>query len=161
MLQCVARRALSSGNASTRQCWTRFRPSRVVRFQRTLTSESTPNPQVSSAPPKSKVIHRAKQTGKFCGILIGSTLVGIVVIGGVVFIHDAFTYSEKHLDGVPLSPLQLEERGGPKNLLIAGRFLRDDEDEEAQKLAQKPRLVIIGGGWGVCMLLNEPTSLSP
>lgn len=118
-----------------------------------MTSESTSNPQTSSIPPKSKFTHRAKQAGKFCGILIGSALVGIVLIGGVVFVHDAFTYNEKHLDGVPTSPLQLEERGGPKNLLIAGRFLRDDEDEETQKLTQKPRLVIIGGGWGAMSVL--------
>jgi hypothetical protein len=65
-------------------------------------------------------------------------------------VHDAFTYNEKHIDGVPVSPLALHtENGGPKNLPIAGKFLRDEEDDDMKKLGDKPRLVVVGGGWGV------------
>ncbi|GJJ12559.1 hypothetical protein Clacol_006802 [Clathrus columnatus] len=121
-------------------------------FTRTFASESIP-PGASVAQ-KSKAFHRTKQIGKVCVILLGSSFVGIFVLGGAIFVHDAFTYNDKHLDGVPLSPLELEERGGPKDLLIAGRFLRDDEDEETQRLSKAPRLVIVGGGWGAMSVLS-------
>ncbi|EEB92071.1 hypothetical protein MPER_09473, partial [Moniliophthora perniciosa FA553] len=46
-------------------------------------------------------------------------------------------------------PLALHpERGGPKNLPIVRVQVDDQEDEETRKLAEKPRLVIVGGGWG-------------
>lgn len=87
---------------------------------------------------------------KWSAIFVGSTCLGFVVIGSCIFAHDAFTYNDKHLTGVPVSPLALQgETGGPKNLPLASRFLRDDEDEEMVKLSAKPRLVIVGGGWGV------------
>ena len=66
--------------------------------------------------------------------------------------HDAFSYNERHIDGVPVSPLALcAQIGGPKNLPIAAKFLRDEEDDEMKKLGDKPRLVVVGGGWGVCL----------
>lgn len=47
---------------------------------------------------------------------------------GVLFIHDAFTYTSKHAERVPVSPLALHpELGGPKNLPIA-KVLIDDDD---------------------------------
>ena len=39
--------------------------------------------------------------------------------------------------------------GGPKDLPIAKVSLDDDETEDNKKLQEKPRLVIVGGGWGV------------
>lgn len=75
---------------------------------------------------------------------------GVLAIGAGIFIHDAFTYSEKHLERVPVSPLALHpERGGPKNLPVARVQVDDEEDEENKMLAEKPKLVIVGGGWGV------------
>lgn len=157
MLQRVAHRGLSRSNASLKPIWTTCRSLRVrtsvVQYQRTLTTES---PSQTPSPQRSNALHRTKQAGKYFAILLGSAVVGIVVLGGAIFIHDAFTYNEQHLEGVPFSPLRAEERGGPKNLLIARRFLRDDENEETQKLADKPRLVIVGGGWGVRSLSYYP-----
>lgn len=76
--------------------------------------------------------------------------VSILVTG--ILIHDAFTYNEKHIDRVPVSPLALHpERGGPKNLPVARVQVDDEEDEENKLLAEKPKLVILGGGWGVCL----------
>ena len=50
-----------------------------------------------------------------------------------------------------MAPLALKpERGGPKNLPIAKSYLSDLEDSENTELAEKPHLVIVGGGWGVC-----------
>jgi NADH:quinone reductase (non-electrogenic) len=103
-----------------------------------------------SPPPRSKALHRTLVAAKWSAILVGSTTLGVFVIGSCIFVHDAFTYNEKHLAGVPVSPLALQTKtGGPKDLPIATRFLRDDEDEEMVKLLDKPRLVIVGGGWGV------------
>jgi hypothetical protein len=54
------------------------------------------------------------------------------------------------VDRVPVSPLALcPKLGGPKNLPVASVGLADEETEENRKLASKPRLVIVGGGWGV------------
>lgn len=59
-------------------------------------------------------------------------------------------YSDLHADRVPVSPLALHPKlGGPKNLPVASVALDDEESEENRKLASKPKLVIIGGGWGV------------
>jgi NADH dehydrogenase len=80
---------------------------------------------------------------------------GVLLVGGAVFIHDAFTYSEKHLDRVPVSPLALNPKlGGPNNLPIAEVCLDDEVDEDRIKLANKPRLVIVGGGWGAIGILR-------
>jgi hypothetical protein len=59
-------------------------------------------------------------------------------------------YSDLHVDRVPVSPLALHPKlGGPKNLPVASVALEDEESEENRKLAGKPKLVIVGGGWGV------------
>jgi len=72
-----------------------------------------------------------------------------------IFVHDAFTYSEKHVDRVPVEPLALHpELGGPKNLPVAKVYLSDIEDPENAGLAKKPHLVIVGGGWGAVGILN-------
>lgn len=67
---------------------------------------------------------------KWTGLLIGSAGIGLVLIGAGVFIHDAFTYSDKHLDRVPVNPLALNPKlGGPKSLPIAEVNLDDEENE--------------------------------
>ncbi|RPA82569.1 hypothetical protein BJ508DRAFT_414006 [Ascobolus immersus RN42] len=73
------------------------------------------------------------------------------------FIYDATTYKESAEFGdlsipeVALSPV----RGGPKNLPIA-EILVDEEDSEAtRKCADKPKLVVLGTGWGSVGLLKN------
>ena len=79
-----------------------------------------------------------------------SSVLGFTVILGVILLHDVFTYSERHVDRVPTNPLSLHPRlGGPKNLPIIEANLDDEQDEEMKKLMHKPRLVVLGGGWGV------------
>lgn len=79
-----------------------------------------------------------------------SATTGLFALGAAIFIHDAFTYTDKHIERVPVSPLALHpERGGPKNLPVVDVLLADEEDEEFRKLNEKPKLVIVGGGWGV------------
>jgi hypothetical protein len=54
-----------------------------------------------------------------------------------------------------VSPLALHpELGGPKNLPLVSAQVDDDEDEEHKKMAHKPRLVIVGCGWGVRRLTH-------
>ncbi|KAK3391101.1 hypothetical protein B0H63DRAFT_411251 [Podospora didyma] len=89
--------------------------------------------------------------------LFGTT---IAVLGtGVVafFLYDASTYkshaenAECHVSQLALHP----RRGGPKNLPILEVFIDDEDSEEKQKQKDKPRLVILGGGWGSVALLKE------
>jgi hypothetical protein len=98
----------------------------------------------------SSLARRSLTYAKWTGYLCISTVVGLATLTAGIFVHDAFTYTDKHLEGVPVSPLALNpERGGPKNLPIARVQVDDEEDEENKKLAEKPKLVIVGGGWGV------------
>jgi hypothetical protein len=93
-------------------------------------SYSSPNP--SPNPPKRRLSPGTLTLllAKYTAFLIGSAGVGVLLIGAGVFIHDAFTYSEKHLDRVPVSPLALNPKlGGPKGLPIAEVSLEDEEND--------------------------------
>ncbi|CAK5265079.1 unnamed protein product [Mycena citricolor] len=93
----------------------------------------------------------AKYSGYFCL----SSIFGVFAIGAGFFIHDAFTYNDKHIERVPISPLALHpETGGPKNLPVVRALMDDDEDEENKKISSKPRLVVVGGGWGAMATLD-------
>lgn len=79
-----------------------------------------------------------------------STVIGLGLVVGVILIHDTFTYSERHVERVPTNPLSLNpRRGGKKNLPILEVNLDEEEDEIKKRMSTKPRLVIVGGGWGV------------
>ncbi|KAF8463805.1 nucleotide-binding domain-containing protein [Gautieria morchelliformis] len=146
----LARHLLRRQIATRTRRWSPISPGSLILPRVFATSSES-----SSPPPRPKFLRRTLVAAKWSAVFIGSTAVGVVLIGGCIFIHDAFTYNDKHLAGVPVSPLALQtERGGPKNLPIASRFLRDDEDEEMVKLSEKPRLVIVGGGWGAVSLLK-------
>ena len=112
-----------------------------------------PNPP---PPSRSVVLLRRFATGlKWSGFLIGCSALGVGLLTGGLFLHDIFTYNDKHLDKVPVNPLALKpEKGGPKNLPIASALVGDEEDEEAKALSSKPRLVIVGGGWGAVSILK-------
>ena len=83
----------------------------------------------------------------------------ILVLGtGVVgfFIYDYTTYREdlSHQD-IQVSEIALSPRkGGPKNLPIAEVQIDDDDTSEMQLQKNKPKLVILGGGWGSVALLK-------
>jgi len=119
-----------------------------LRF-RTFASESATTPPGTE--PKS-FTRRAFTFAKYTSYICLSSVLGVVVLGTGIFIHDAFTYTEKHIDRVPINSLALHpEKGGPKNLPIVSAQMDDEEDEEAKKLTHKPKLVIVGGGWGVSL----------
>lgn len=83
----------------------------------------------------------------------------ILVSGSLIvafFIYDASTYREDlSLSDIPVSVCALNPRlGGPKNLPIAEVLVDDDDSEEMRKQKDKPKLVILGGGWGAVALLK-------
>ena len=113
---------------------------------RFLSAPPTPTP---SGP--SKFLRYGRKAVKYTAFTCFSAVLGLSVVIGGVFIHDVFTYSDRHVDRVPVSPLALHpERGGPKNLPVASELVGDDdEDDSLVPVKDKPRLVIVGGGWGV------------
>jgi NADH:ubiquinone reductase (H+-translocating) len=91
---------------------------------------------------------------------VGGSIV-ILSIGVVsFFLYDASTYREDltykdiHVSDLALSP----RRGGPKNLIIAEVLVDDDDCPQALKQKDKPKLVILGGGWGSVALLKTLNS---
>ena len=84
----------------------------------------------------------------------------IAIAGGLViafFIYDATTYDDNpEAFDIPVSEYALTpRRGGPKNLPIAEYFVDDDDTEEMKKQKHKPKLVILGTGWGSVALLKQ------
>ena len=75
-----------------------------------------------------------KKSAKICGLFTGSVVLGVFTVVSALFIHDVLTYSSKHVDRVPVSPLALHpETGGPRNLPIA-KVLMDDEEVRSEYL---------------------------
>lgn len=78
-------------------------------------------------------------------------------LAAAFFVYDATTYKETsdneeaRVSEYALSP----RRGGPKNLPIAEALIDDDDTEPKRAVKDKPRLVILGGGWGSVALLKE------
>ena len=72
------------------------------------------------------------------------------------FIYDATTYREAdRLGECRVSEFALSPTtGGPKNLPIASILLDDEASEEFAAQKDKPKLVILGTGWGSVALLK-------
>ena len=118
------------------------RSPRSVRFLSVSPASKPPGP--------GRFLRVSRTAAKYTAFTCFSAVLGVSVLIGGVLIHDAFTYSDKHIDRVPVSPLALHpERGGPKNLPIASVLVGDEDDGELAPVHDKPRLVIVGGGWGV------------
>ena len=112
----------------------------LLRYQTRAASQQTP---ILSSPRRHPYV-------RFGVRLIVSSVLGVGVLVGAILFHDAFTYSERHVDRVPANPLALHPRtGGKKNLPILEVNLDEEEEESKRSMKGKPRLVIIGGGWGV------------
>lgn len=83
----------------------------------------------------------------------------VLITGGLViafFLYDASTYREDlSYTDVPVSEDALElRRGGPKNLPIAEVLVDDDDCPENSRKKHKPKLVILGSGWGSVAILK-------
>ncbi|PSN62334.1 hypothetical protein BS50DRAFT_578142 [Corynespora cassiicola Philippines] len=112
--------------------------------------------QISSKPlpsPKSRLLRIAYRAAATLGIFV--TVSGALVVA--FFLYDASTYKEGGLaEDIPVSELALNpRRGGPKNLPIADHFVDDDDSPENKATKHKPKLVILGTGWGSVALLKQ------
>ena len=93
------------------------------------------------------------KTFAFCGFAVVTTT-GLIV---AFFLYDASTYKDEiEAQDIPIPEIALNpRRGGPKNLPIA-EYLFDDGDTEDQiKQMSKPKLVVLGCGWGSVALLKN------
>lgn len=89
---------------------------------------------------------------------VGAGLAIPAIYLAAFFLYDSSTYREGPLEiscSVSDDALNLK-RGGPKNLPIANAFM--DDDELGNSGEKRPRLVILGSGWGAVSLLK---SLNP
>jgi len=98
----------------------------------------------------SRIIHK---TATYLGIfVIGS---GIAVAALFAYDYSTYTNVGSEVD-IPVSELALNpRRGGPKNLPVIDYFVDDDESEEARACKHKPKLVLLGTGWGNVALLKN------
>jgi NADH dehydrogenase len=73
------------------------------------------------------------------------------------FIYDATTYgATPSIESLPVSSLALNpRRGGPKNLPIAEYFIDDGDCEHKYASKHKPKLVLLGTGWGSVAVLKN------
>lgn len=86
----------------------------------------------------------------------GITSVGLTVFVIGFFGYDSMTYRESKKHPISVNPLALApERGGPKNLPIARQLIDDQDSDETRANAEKPKLVILGSGWGAVGLINK------
>jgi NADH dehydrogenase len=88
----------------------------------------------------------------YCGFFV-------IFGGGLVlafFLYDASTYrSDLSTQDIPVSEHALNpRRGGPKNLPIADILVDDEDSENMLSQKDKPKLVILGTGWGSVALLK-------
>lgn len=84
----------------------------------------------------------------------------VLASGGIIFaffVYDYTTYKEEPTHGdVPVPELALNpRRGGPKNLPIVECLLDDADSPEKQAQRTKPRLVVLGTGWGSIAMLKQ------
>lgn len=89
----------------------------------------------------------------YCGFFIVMSGAAVVAF----FIYDATTYRENSsASDVPVSELALNpRRGGPKNLPIAEVLISDNDSDDRLANQDKPRLVVLGTGWGSIALLKH------
>ena len=107
----------------------------------------------SAVKPKSKALNIVYKSFAACGFFI--VMSGAAVLA--FFIYDATTYKE-HLTAqdIPVSELALNpRRGGPKNLPIAEILVDDNDSDTMEEQKDKPRLVVLGTGWGSIALLKN------
>lgn len=149
----AARRALHSSHRRPElsRCLARCQSpntASLVRFK----SEAAQPPQ---AVRRSSALSFLYKGFAYCGFFIFSSGVAVLAF----FVYDATTYREEpSAEDIPVSELALNPpRGGPKNLPIAEVLIGEHDSEGMIEARDKPRLVILGTGWGSVALLKHLT----
>jgi len=83
----------------------------------------------------------------------------VLISGGIIvafFVYDATTYRENpDATDIPISEYALNPRlGGPKNLPIIEHLVDDDESPSKKSQKHKPKVVVLGCGWGSVAMLK-------
>lgn len=133
-----------------------LKPSTLLQLQRTSQTQPLILRRILSTKPlptpKSRLGRLLYRSFAWFGLFI--TISGGIVVA--FFIYDYTTYridpavSECNVSEWALSP----RRGGPKNLPIAEHLI-DDDEEDMHGQKHKPKLVILGTGWGSVALLKQ------
>ena len=102
---------------------------------------------------RSKTLNFVYRAAAWLGISVTVASAGIISF----FLYDASTYREDLSKcDIQISDLALHPKlGGPKNLPIAEVLMDDEDDVDRERQQNKPRLVILGGGWGSVALIKE------
>lgn len=99
---------------------------------------------------------RLQRAGWFCVKVAGATTLGVGTLIAGFFAYDAMSYREYCGDAVPVPKLALSpNRGGPKNLPIAEALLDELESDHNVAGRERPRLVILGSGWGAVSIAEK------
>lgn len=131
-------------------------PATTKYIQSRWASSSTSSPSGDSSQikqPRSRILRYTYKALASLGLFI-------VISGGLVvafFIYDASTYRDD-ADTVDLAVSELAlnpRKGGPKNLPIVEYFVDDEEDEKMREQKHKPKLVVLGTGWGSVAMLKH------
>lgn len=102
---------------------------------------------------RSRIVRFVSKSFTWLGIFV-------VVSGGIIvafFAYDATTYREDpHASDLAVSEYALRpRRGGPKNLPIVDHFVDDDDSAPKKAQKHKPKLVVLGTGWGTIALIKQ------
>jgi NADH:ubiquinone reductase (H+-translocating) len=102
--------------------------------------------------PRSRWMVYLYKTSAFFGFAVAAVGGAIVLF----FIYDASTYkNDPEIEDIAISEIALTpRRGGPKNLPIAEHLVDDDDCVKMKAQKHKPKLVILGTGWGSVALLK-------
>ncbi|KAI4274090.1 MAG: hypothetical protein LQ337_004198 [Flavoplaca oasis] len=138
-----------------------YRQSTTTAWRRLPKPASNPAKHQLPRPISTKPLpHRRGPAFRFFYRAFAYTGAFVLVVGGLIvgfFIYDASTYREDlSYSDIPVSTEALYPRkGGPKNLPIADTLVSDDDSPENSRTKNKPKLVILGSGWGSVALLKQ------
>lgn len=139
----TASRFLSPGRTLVPQ----FQASRAFKSVR---QDSTTTEPLSLKYPFHSTLYKSFAACGFIIIMSG-------VAGAAFFIYNATTYRERpSAEDIAVSKLALDPpRGGRRNLPIAEELIGDSDSVSMREQSGKPRLVILGTGWGSIALLKQ------
>ncbi|CCH42542.1 NADH dehydrogenase [Wickerhamomyces ciferrii] len=110
--------------------------------------------------PKAKTFMNDTAIGKcfkfsIIAIGLGTSTIAVLILG--FFVYDATTYHPEELpDNIKINQLALNpEKGGPENLPVLKYNLDDYDSPDKEHLRFRPKLVVLGSGWGSVAVLKS------